>query len=66
MYLKRIYLLFFAVLFCSTALARENIGTPPAGDQGKVSGKTTANCERSTAQVDLNINNVRARLLTGG
>lgn len=55
-----------SLLVVQVALAKENVG-----ESGKVavttSGKTTAaDCEAAESQFDLEINNVRARLLSGG
>jgi len=49
------------------AAARPNVGmntTPPQKTTGQL--KTTASCKPATAAIDLDINNIRARLMTGG
>ncbi len=52
----------FAFLCTSMIFAKEDVG------QGNTStsGKITANCQPATAYTELNINNVRAGLMTGG
>ena len=54
------------MLFSTVTIARENITssspTPPQGQPAKL----TAVCLGTTAVKDLNINNVRARILVGG
>lgn len=66
MHIKRLLILTLSVLFCTGLWARENIGISGSPNNGG-SGKTeVADCNQSTAQLDLDINNVRARLLTGG
>lgn len=66
MKLNRIILISLAGLSAlSSLVARENIGMP----QGKsVSGSKaiSANCTPATAQTDLDVNNVRTTILTGG
>ncbi len=63
--MKHILTVMAALLFSSVLMARENTGvstTPPPS-----SGKTAVgDCNASTAQIELNINNVRTTLLTGG
>ena len=63
-------LLFFSPLFWNgtgTAFARENIGggvtPPPTNNQAK---SLMSGCVNATAQSDLDINNVRAKILNGG
>lgn len=47
--------------------ARPNIGSSPSGHKGGAQLKTTAStCKPAEAHIDLDINNVRARLMTGG
>ena len=66
MYIKKITLFILAMCCCWTLSAKENIGIPSqSANQDAPTGKV-ADCNASTAQVDLNINNVRARVLTGG
>ncbi len=63
---KLLFALFACFAILSSAQAKENIGVSQSSPQ-PVSGKNeAADCNASTAQVDLNVNNVRARLLTGG
>jgi len=66
MNISRFLLLFLlAFMMLNSAQAKENIGV--SNTPKPASGKTeAADCNASTAQVDLNVNNVRARLLTGG
>ena len=47
------------------AEARPNIGTPNGGNKQALL-KTAAGCDPAEARIDLDINNVRARLMTGG
>ena len=47
-----------------TLLAEENVGQP--GKRPARANKVGAACQPATAQIDLDINNVRTRLLTGG
>src|SRR5512146_3104203 len=52
----------------STGYARENVGAPgnsSGGNRGEFY-KMAAGCEPATAQVDLDINNVRTRIMNGG
>lgn len=55
----------FAALFGATvqSVAKPNIGVP---GQKKSLLKTAASCDPATASIDLDINNIRARLMTGG
>src|SRR5688572_4932623 len=47
--------------------ARPNVGMNPERPGGKTGQlKTTASCKPAEAAIDLDINNVRARLMTGG
>ena len=46
--------------------ARENIGMPPLPPPPSSSGKTDQDCLAAATQFDMDINNVRARILTGG
>lgn len=63
---KKYLLLAIGTLLISSVLfARENINMP-SGKAPKSSGKTDVDCVPATAQFDMEINNVRARLLTGG
>ena len=48
----------------SPGMAKESNFVP--GKTGKSGKKAAAGCTRTTAQIDLNINNVRARLRSGG
>lgn len=68
MNIKKIIPLVLALGISQIALARENLGVPPISSTNNATthGKTTMDCNASSAQIDLNINNVRARLLTGG
>jgi hypothetical protein len=54
-----------AVMLCFSVqlVARENIGTAHRTQALKT---TTTRCQPATANIDLDINNVRARLMTGG
>ncbi len=58
-----------AMLVGGNSYAREMVGAPgnPAGSNSKNEFyKMAAGCEPATAQVDLDINNVRTRILNGG
>ncbi|HMN33173.1 MAG TPA: hypothetical protein PKA54_07350 [Chitinophagaceae bacterium] len=46
-------------------LAMPNVGQRPTSQQNGLN-KTAAGCDNTTAVIDLDINNVRARLMTGG
>ncbi len=46
--------------------ARENLGMPPLPPPPSSSGKTEQDCLAAATQFDMDINNVRARILTGG
>ncbi|WP_276132611.1 hypothetical protein [Polluticoccus soli] len=52
----------------TVSLAKPNIGAGSNSGNGQKLGqlKTTASCRPATAAIDLDINNVRARLMTGG
>ncbi|MCX6296224.1 MAG: T9SS type A sorting domain-containing protein [Bacteroidetes bacterium] len=52
-------------VFSYQAQARENIGTPPATSHSQVKSIMTL-CAPAAAKEDLDINNVRATILTGG
>jgi hypothetical protein len=57
------YLSFVALLSCSTLLqARESQNVSPRPEPPR----TRAGCSQTTATIDLDINNVRARLMNGG
>lgn len=63
------FLFYFLVLTCSyNAGARENIGVNGAGISPSNSQvkSVMAGCVNATAQADLDINNVRAKILNGG
>ncbi len=66
MYRKKIILLVLAICYCWTLSAKENIGVTSQPVNPDTSAEKVADCNAATAQVDLNINNVRARVLTGG
>ncbi|MGB1204539.1 MAG: hypothetical protein ACPG5B_02765 [Chitinophagales bacterium] len=66
MKLKKITLLVLAALLCNLAFAKVNIGIDSPNNNGAQSGKTNADCNSPTAQIELNINNVRTTLMTGG
>ena len=66
MKLKKITLLILVALVCNVAFAKTNIGIDSSNNNGVQSGKTAADCNSSTAQIELNINNVRTTLMTGG
>ena len=55
--------LFFLLSFINLSLAKENKGY---SSNHQSTNKTNAGCIASTAQTDLNINNVRAHILNGG
>ncbi|OWY24089.1 hypothetical protein C7N43_15965 [Sphingobacteriales bacterium UPWRP_1] len=65
MHIIKITLVVIAFFVINLAQAKENIGTtnapPPASGKNEA-----ADCNASTAQIDLDVNNVRTRLLTGG
>ena len=48
----------------SSAFGKQNIGNPQKRESGL--HKTAAGCDQTTAVIDLDVNNVRARLMTGG
>jgi hypothetical protein len=48
----------------SSAFGKPNIGNPQKRETGL--NKTAAGCDQTTAVIDLDVNNVRARLMTGG
>jgi len=66
MYNKKIILLVLALCYSWTLSAKENIGIPSQPATPNSSVEKVADCDAPTAQIDLNINNVRSRLLTGG
>ncbi|MGB0931028.1 MAG: hypothetical protein ACPGVB_09650, partial [Chitinophagales bacterium] len=66
MYNKKIILLVLALCCFGTLSAKENIGVANQPIEPVTSSEKIADCNPSTAQVDLNVNNVRARVLTGG
>ena len=64
---KRLILFVLAALLCQTTRAKENMGSHSSISPPTQSGKTTiADCNDATAKVELNINNVRTTLMTGG
>ncbi|MGB1204536.1 MAG: hypothetical protein ACPG5B_02750 [Chitinophagales bacterium] len=63
---NQLILFVLAALLCQIVTAKENIGSTPPNNLPIQSGKTTADCNASTAKVELNINNVRTTLMTGG
>lgn len=66
---KNILLTLLLIATTYAAQAREIVGMPLGGlqQQNSGAGKTTvANCNPTTAFLELNINNVRTRLLNGG
>ncbi len=65
MNIKNITLFILILLLANPSWARENIGVSLANKPIKAN-KETMDCNEATAQIDLAINNVRARLLTGG
>lgn len=62
---KYLLLAIVALLVCNLLSARE-YSNIPAGKAPKSSGKTNTDCLPATAQMDMEVNNIRARLLTGG
>src|SRR3954470_9687600 len=66
---KLAFVLSLATFVAATteAVARPNVGVYNNGPQ-KTAGqlKTTASCKPATGAIDLDINNIRARLMTGG
>ncbi len=50
----------------SNVSAYISVGTPTTPQAAKGLLKTTAGCKQASAAIDLDINNVRARLMTGG
>ncbi|MBI3235975.1 MAG: hypothetical protein HYZ42_18400 [Bacteroidetes bacterium] len=72
-FLSKTYLACSVMLFATlqTASAREVIGTPPKGNGNITSSNSyfqtmAAGCKQPTAQVDLDINNVRTTIMNGG
>lgn len=59
----RAALLLIAVGIGADAIARENVGAKRPGTQLKT---TAAGCQPANTAIDLDVNNVRARLMTGG
>jgi hypothetical protein len=59
----KFYLLLFALCAAQLTDAKEN---PSSRKRASIPLKTAANCNTTTAQFDLDINNVRARILNGG
>ncbi|MGB0839950.1 MAG: hypothetical protein ACPGXL_07410, partial [Chitinophagales bacterium] len=60
-------ILFFLLVCGSVVFAKENVGVSTSSGGIGISGKgEVGDCNPATAQVDLNINNIRSRLLTGG
>lgn len=57
-----------SLVMASTAAARPDVNVGTQGSAGQKRGqlKTTASCKPAEASIDLDINNVRARLMTGG
>lgn len=66
MLFKKIILFVLAICFCGTVSAKENLGIPNRPAAPDRPNEKVADCNAATAQVDLNINNVRSRVLTGG
>jgi len=68
--MKNILVASLAFTLSVTAWAKENVpgGNPPPnkGQKSHTLMKYAADCEPATARVDLNINNVRAKILNGG
>ncbi|MCS6934997.1 MAG: hypothetical protein NZM35_07590 [Chitinophagales bacterium] len=63
----RAFLVAAAVIICAAAAARESVNQKNSPKPAKASFKTEAgDCVTPAAQFDLEINNVRARILTGG
>lgn len=62
--MKRIILSVTALLVAGSLYAKPTIGAKPSKSQGL--NKTAAGCNQTTATIDLDINNVRARIMTGG
>lgn len=50
----------------NTSEAREIIGTPPSAIDNNLFRTMAAGCKAPTAQVDLDINNVRTTIMNGG
>ena len=68
---NRINLIVSAVLFAFTlnVTAKENVGVPPGTNtqlNNNQNRAVNAQCVNATAQIDLDINNVRAKILNGG
>lgn len=57
-------MMMFAVM--GSLSARENVEPNGSSEDEVVLGKGSGNCQSATSQTELNINNVRTRLLTGG
>ncbi len=64
---KQLFIIVLALLaWNSNSTARVNTGIPTGTNAISQSGKTEADCSPAAAQVELNINNVRTTLMTGG
>ena len=69
MKMNRIKLIVSTVLlvFTLNVIARENVGGRPTNQQGNGQNRSVnSSCVNATAQIDLDINNVRAKILNGG
>lgn len=53
----------FAMLCAGTVQARENVNNPNAGSSG---ARVAAGCQPATAQTDLDVNNIRTTIMSGG
>ncbi len=63
--MKNTGLLTSALLLVFSAFAHENTGTPDS-HKNEVKNKMAAGCAPTTSQTDIDINNVRAKILNGG
>lgn len=62
---KTIYIkIFFLSIISLSAVAKENVGMQKR--PAPVAPKVASDCKNTTAQFDLDINNIRARILNGG
>jgi len=56
---------FVSLFFCLATMARENVGISPMISSGNT-GKVSAACSQSGSRIDLDLNNVRTKILGGG
>lgn len=64
MVIKKVLTVLVLLSLSQWAVAKENIGQ--GGKRAQRTNKVAESCQPATAQIDIDINNVRARLFTGG